>query len=279
MNISLYFKNNKLLCCKNQYKVLFMNIKQTVLLEKIISIQSLMIKGEDVRSILRSESSFFKRESDANFIAVCIDNEDQVNIELVLEEREHFLSLMDKYKILPKHLELNKFIEQCNSHFSPSQERVRIDTLHDIFDGNLSKKKTILFEKEINFDHAFLYLIRNEIGKKIGFIIYSFSKDSQEDDTKLLEISKVFEMLIRLFYDEKKKVLRAKCVQIDEKMQRLTEQEKRISKFIVKGTPYKEIAENLGISINTLKTHIKSIFNKYGVKSKIELHNELTGTF
>ncbi|MEN8303765.1 MAG: LuxR C-terminal-related transcriptional regulator [Campylobacterota bacterium] len=256
-----------------------MNIKQIPLLEKIISIQSLIIRGDSIRSILRKEASFFNKESGSHVIAVCIENEDRVNIELVLEEREHFLSLMDKYKVLPKHLELNKFIEQCNLQFCASQERVQINTLHDIFDGNLSKKKTISFEQEISFNHALLYIMRNDIGRKIGFVIYLFPNESEQENDKLLELTKVFEMLLRPFYDEDRKVLRAKCVQMDEKMQRLTEQEKRIAKFIIQGKPYKEIAENLGVSINTLKTHTKNIFSKYGVSSKIDLHNKLTGAF
>lgn len=255
-----------------------MNIKQIALLEMIISIQSSIIKGESLRSILKREASFFNMQSGSNVIAVCLENENHVNIELILEKREHFLSLMDQYKVLPKHLELDKFIEQCNSHFSISHERVKIDSLHDIFDGNLSKKKTTAFEEEINFDHALLYLMRNDVGKKIGFIIYLFPKDSQKDENKLLELSKVFEVLIRPFYDEERKVLRAKCIQMDEKMLRLTEQEKRIAKSVMKGKPYKEISQDLSISMNTLKTHIKNIFSKYGVNSKIDLHNKLTGT-
>ena len=120
--------------------------------------------------------------------------------------------------------------------------------------------------------------MRNDAGKKIGFVIYLFPNDTEQDDSKLLELSKVFEIVLRPFYDGERKVLRAKCVQMDEKMLRLTEQEKRIAKSITHGTPYKEIAEELDISINTLKTHAKNIFSKYGVNSKIELHNELTGT-
>jgi len=253
-----------------------MTIDQITLLEKIIALQSSIIEGKSIRSILLQETSFFQVESGAEVIAVCLENEDRVDIELILEERQQFLSLLSKYRLLPKHMSLNKFIEQCNSHFKVSNERVRIESLHEIFDGNLTKKKTILFEKEMAFDHALLYPIHNKLGKKIGLVIYLFSKSSLEKSKKLLQLTEVFELLLTPFYDEKRRVLRAKCVQIDEKMQRLTEKEKLITQRVLLGKPHKVIAEEVDISMNTLKTHMKNIFSKYGVRSKIELHNKLT---
>ena len=129
----------------------------------------------------------------------------------------------------------------------------------------------------MDFDHALLYPIHNELRKKIGLIIYLYSKSSQEQTKKLLQLTQVFELLLNPFYDEKRHVLRAKCVQVDEKMQRLTTKEKMITQRVLLGKPYKVIADEVDISINTLKTHMKNIFSKYGVSSKIELHNKLTG--
>lgn len=254
-----------------------MTIDQVDVLRKIIAIQSSIIEGQSIRSILQQETQFFLRESGANVIAVCLENEDGVDIELILEEREQFLSLLGKYKLLPKHMELNKFIQQCNSHFTVSPEKVYIESLHAIFDGHLSKKKTLNFEDEMNFDHGLLYPMRKKVGKKIGLIIYLFTKGGVEYSNKLAQLTEIFETLIQPFYDEKRRVLHAKCVQIDEKMQRLTEKEKEITQRVLLGKTHKVIADELNISINTLKTHMKNIFSKYGVSSKIELHNKLNG--
>ncbi len=255
-----------------------MTIDQITLLKKIITVQSSIIEGDSIRAILRQETSFFQKESGADVIAICLENEDRVDIELILENKHRFISLLSKYKLLPKHMSLTKFIEQCNSHFAVSQERVHIDSLHAIFDGSLSKNKTSLFEKEMDFDHGLLYPIRNKMGKKIGLVIYLYSKSAEAQTKKLLQLTELFEILIQPFYDEKRYVLRAKCIQIDEKMQRLTDKEKLITQRVLLGKPHKVIAEEVDISINTLKTHMKNIFNKYGVRSKIELHNKLTGS-
>ncbi|MDL2216385.1 helix-turn-helix transcriptional regulator [Desulfovibrio sp. OttesenSCG-928-M14] len=50
----------------------------------------------------------------------------------------------------------------------------------------------------------------------------------------------------------------------------LTEQEKRIAALIHKGRTYDMIAEELFISKNTVKFHIKNIYGKCGVKNKAE---------
>jgi len=254
-----------------------MTIDKITLLEKIIFIQSCIIEGHDLRAILRKETPFFKIESRAEAIVVCMENEERVEIELVLEESQKFLSLMRKYKMSPRNMQLNKFIEQCNSHFTASQERVQINNLYDIFQGTISKKKSLSFEKEMGFNKGELFPLRNKFGKKIGFVLYLFKKDATIKDKKLLQLTELFEVLIRPFYDEGRRILHAKCVQIDEKMQRLTEKEKLITQRVLLGKPHKVIAEEVDISINTLKTHMKNIFSKYGVSSKIELHNKLTG--
>lgn len=259
-------------------KVIEMTIDQVTLLEKIIYIQACIIEGHDIRAILRKETPFFKTESEADVIIVCVENEDHVEIEYVLEENQHFLSLMRKYNLAPKEMSLNRFIEQCNSHFKLSNTHVAIESLYQIFEGTLSRKKTLAFEKEMGFHHGKLFPVHNKKGKKIGFVVYFFGEDSAVHEKKLIQLTEVFELLIRPFYDDDRRLLHGKCIQVDERMKRLTEKEKEITNKVLQGKPHKVIAEELNISINTLKTHMKNIFSKYGVNSKIELHNMLMGT-
>lgn len=51
----------------------------------------------------------------------------------------------------------------------------------------------------------------------------------------------------------------------------LTEREKEVLEFIVKGSGDKEIARNLFIAVTTVRTHIDSIFMKLGVSNRREL--------
>lgn len=54
-------------------------------------------------------------------------------------------------------------------------------------------------------------------------------------------------------------------------MKVLTGRENEIVDLLLKGRTYKMIAEELYLSENTVKTHIKNIYSKLGIKSKTEL--------
>lgn len=51
----------------------------------------------------------------------------------------------------------------------------------------------------------------------------------------------------------------------------ITKREKEIILLLVKGYSYNQLAEELVISVTTVKTHIHNIYKKVGVKNKIEL--------
>lgn len=60
------------------------------------------------------------------------------------------------------------------------------------------------------------------------------------------------------------------------KMAQLTEREKEIAALLLTGRTYKMIANQLSLSENTVKTHIKNIYSKYNIQSKTELITLLT---
>ncbi|MGN0182288.1 MAG: response regulator transcription factor [Candidatus Ornithomonoglobus sp.] len=55
------------------------------------------------------------------------------------------------------------------------------------------------------------------------------------------------------------------------KSNEFTPRELEVLREIISGSTYKEIAKDLGISENTLKTHIKSLLSKSGYKSTLQL--------
>ena len=52
---------------------------------------------------------------------------------------------------------------------------------------------------------------------------------------------------------------------------KLTEQEERICRLLCRGASYKQICEQLFISMNTLKFHVKNIYSKFDVAGRAEL--------
>lgn len=55
----------------------------------------------------------------------------------------------------------------------------------------------------------------------------------------------------------------------------LTVREKEVLQLILSGKSNREIAGTLYISENTVKTHIRNIFSKYDVSSRVELVSTL----
>ena len=51
----------------------------------------------------------------------------------------------------------------------------------------------------------------------------------------------------------------------------LSEREAQVASLVLEGRSNREIAEQLHISLNTVKTHLKSVFDKSGVSSRFEL--------
>ncbi|MEL7624316.1 MAG: LuxR family transcriptional regulator [Clostridiales bacterium] len=60
--------------------------------------------------------------------------------------------------------------------------------------------------------------------------------------------------------------------------EKLTEREGEIAALLIKGNTYRMIAGELHVSENTVKTHVKNIYSKAGVQSRMELMNLLLDT-
>lgn len=61
----------------------------------------------------------------------------------------------------------------------------------------------------------------------------------------------------------------------DSKIEELCKRENQILKLIADGYQYKDIAGMCGIRFNTVRTHVKNIYEKLDVKNKIEAINKL----
>lgn len=57
----------------------------------------------------------------------------------------------------------------------------------------------------------------------------------------------------------------------DSNFARLTDREREVATYIARGYTYREAAEAMGISVKTLETHLRHVFEKLGVRSRHEL--------
>jgi len=253
-----------------------MNIEITdiALLKKTIQILSCVIYGHSIKALLRNETKFFSDQTKADLLAIYIKKEDGYTIDFLSDKKRLFCKLMEKYEFNKKSPSFDKVGNDIINDFSTSNLSQEIDDLYVFFKGTVTKNKCKQMHKEIRFKTAILVPLELNNGKKIGFVSFFYTRDKEPELSKLKEVGKMLQRVIEPLYDPRTATFYSKCAQVDSDMSRLSAKEKEIVHRVIKGVSYKEIAEELNISINTLKSHMKNVFSKYGVNSKLELNNK-----
>jgi len=251
------------------------NISDSEVLQKIIEFQSCIIEGKSVKGILHKNIDFFLEHSHADVITLYMHEHGNVKPEYILAKERNFEHLLNQYVFDKKSFKWEKFVANCNAYFASGISHERVTELYQIFKGFMSKKDAEAFSKAIGIKSAVIMPIYAFGDKEIiGYCCFVFKKELALDMERLRELKVMFQTIARPLYDKKYNTIYSKCIRIDENMGILTAKEKEIVKKVLAGIPYSEIAERLNISINTLKTHMKNIFNKYNVNSKIGLFNK-----
>ena len=111
----------------------------------------------------------------------------------------------------------------------------------------------------------------DELVIKIDNII-SRKKRSDDDKNRIIKQAKDFvsdEFEKRILHGnnvETGNLFKQKCLEYS-----ITGREQKIIGYILQGLEYKEIADNLGVSINTIRTQVKRIYAKCSISNKFEL--------
>ncbi|MBT8344069.1 MAG: helix-turn-helix transcriptional regulator [Sulfurovum sp.] len=253
-----------------------MEIKNTEILHKIIDLQLCIIEGKPLKVILRKYSDYFLTQSGSDIITIYMHENKEVKPEYILEKDGLIFKLLKKYLFDKKSFRWDKFLLNCVTFFPSGTKYIKITDHYQIFKGFLSKREAASFTKELQMKSAIIMpIFSSDKKEKIGYICFAFQSNIDPDMQKLHTVKYMLENIICPLYCKEHNSIYSKCIRIDEEMTFLTPQEKKIAKEVIKGRSYPEIAKKFDISINTLKTHMKNIFNKYNVSSKIELYNKL----
>ncbi len=255
--------------------ILDYDVTDSDLLKKIIQILTCVIHGHSIRALLRKETAFFSNKSNADLVLIYILRNEGYKIDYISDKRRLFCTLMEKYgfsKHSPAFAEIGENIINSFSHTKIYHET---SELYELLKGTLTKNRCKEMSDEIRFKTALFFPLQLNSGKKIGFVSYYYIRDKEPEMDKLHELSSMLQQVVDPLYDPITSTFYSKCTQVDSDMSRLTDKEKEIVHRVIKGMSYPDVAHELKISINTLKTHMKNIFSKYGVSSKSELSNTL----
>jgi DNA-binding CsgD family transcriptional regulator len=250
------------------------------ILHRIIELQSCIIHGRNIKPLLHQNIDFYLEKSGADIITVTMHHDEEVQVDYILERHRHFAHLLKKYAFdkKKKYFKWEKFAAAFRKHFSSKIDYYRITQLYKLFNVFLPEKEAVAFRDGLKMKQAIMMPVYAYDEKEIiGYICFFFRSDAEADIQKLEAVKTAFQIILQPLYDSERHTFFTKCVRIDEKMELLTPKEKQIVQCVLEGASYSEAATALHISINTLKTHMKNIFIKYNVNSKIELYRKLNG--
>jgi DNA-binding NarL/FixJ family response regulator len=239
-------------------------IHSEILLEKLLSMQSSLLKKRALLDVINDEKVSLLDFANAEFIGISLRGRDTFyeftckigddfslvklikKAKLNTDQLIHIVKdLTPSVKVLDyKHLcDLLKLNDNCKY-------------IHDVMDG----KKIIFSLLESN----------NNTPLATVFIILKAEHYHDENIIKSHEVAKMLWELISPFYDEENGVIYQHCIHEDLKFEQLSSREREIAKALAKGLSQMDIAKEMQLSINTIKTHIKNIYLKCGVKSRVD---------
>ena len=246
----------------------------TLLLKSNEMMQGLL-KRQSIQEVLRKQSDYFLSRSGAELIVVFVKRREGDYAEFVFEKRKTLLGLMRRYNL---NLDCGAVAEALSNAMGSAAQKPykRVKALCPLLKGVIADRNCRNFVDRAALEEVLLFPIHLQNGRQIGLISYYYTTQTASVDTAELEqLSATLENIISLLYDEETGALFSRYVQVDDMMPKLTPKERKIVNRVLEGESYPSVAEAMGVSINTLKTHMKNIFAKYGVCSKLELQRKI----
>ena len=254
-----------------------MKVENIELLKKIIDIQACLIQGRGLRAILHLDKQYLLDFVNAKVITICILESEKMYMEHILEKDKIFEHNIKKHVIEKQDFKCKFIIKNFEKCLTKNKTYHISETFYDIYKNALSKKDADELKTNISMEEFIIMPIYDmQYKNKIAFITFIFDEKNKYELEKVEELKSFFEALLQPMYDNNEKILFPRCVRVDKHFYPLSSKEKIIIKKVMRGESYITISQDLDVSINTIKTHMKNIFNKYAVHSKIELYNKIT---
>ncbi len=248
------------------------------LLKKTIVFQSCLIAGHSIEAIFRTECNYLLGESNANMIALCVYQKEQLKLEFILDKHSILHDFLKRYQIQSHTLVLDTLKEKSEKRIKSGEAYYETDSLQDLLIDSMPKHKIKYFEEMHKFTKMISYPLLSLEGKEVvGYLLFCYLDNAEPNMNALGKIQKMVERIVSPFHDEKTNTFRSRCIQVVSDVPVLTTKERHVLKHLLNAKSYAQIAEAMHISVNTVKTHIKNIYSKYDVKSKLELSNKISG--
>ena len=249
----------------------YRHVHSEVLLEKLLSMQNELLHKKPLQMLIQGEKESLLDFANAEFIGIslqgrdtfyeftCKLGEDYGLINLI--EKAPFKS--DKIVRILKFLKLPVKVLDADELCRFLKLHRHCQDVHKIMDGKKIVLSFLESEKEDTLTQSTVLMILK-------------AENYHEDNVKKsCEVANLLWQIIAPFYDKETGIIYQHCIYEDNMFEHLSPREKVIAHALTEGLNQAQIAKNTSLSINTIKTHIKNIYLKYGVNSRIDFINHL----
>lgn len=181
-----------------------------------------------------------------------------------------------KFKTFKKHLKYNTTEDYLHKIRIYSKDSLKTLAIKLLSIKELNEKK--LLQKDISLNSEYYIRLLDELkSSEINNLEYFFLEKElitynlinvKKKQTISIVVNFIFGIVILILIYTIYSIKSKKRLTIIEE---LSNQEMKIKKHIIEGKSNKEIAEELFISLNTVKTHITNIYNKLNISTRKEL--------
>lgn len=237
------------------------------LLEKLMQMQSDLLSKKALPSLVKSNKDFFLDFVNAEFIGISLKGRDSFfEFTCKIGEDHGLIQLMQDAQ--PKTEALITKLKLSEQEFAA----LDIGTLCEFFDPEFylcEDIKAVMDGKKIIISRLHHSQHTNPSEATVLIILHA-ENYHEANIQKGYEVANLLWELIVPFYDYKSGTIYQSCLHETFYFDHLSEREQEVARGLSHGRSQAEIAKELSLSINTIKTHIKSIYRKFGVNSRIE---------
>ena len=227
--------------------------------------QNRLLERHELPEIMKKESDFLCNYAHADYIGISFFKQHMLyDLNCGMGEDYGLIDLLKSSKIKTK--KIFTFIQQTREHLKIIKDG-HLCYFFRFQEEDCQEIKKIMEDRKI-----LLHPLRHFQHKEWAGIIFMLL-NSDEDIKQSLEVCALLGMIISPFYDNETGTFSQGCIHENHRFEKLSHREHEIATHLLEELTPSEIAQKISLSINTVKTHIKNIYQKYGVTNRASFIN------
>lgn len=246
--------------------MVYQHIHSEVLLKKLIDMQNSLLERDELPEIMEKESRFLRTYAHADYIGISfLKRHELYELECKMGEDHGLIDLLKTTKF--KTEQLFTYVQQMKERYII----IKDDDLCKFF--RFQQKDCQAIKNSMKNRKLLLHPLQNLQHKEWAGIVFMLL-NSNEEIGQSLEVCALLGIVVSPFYDNQTGIFSQRCVHENHRFNKLSDREREIAKSLLQGLTQAEVAEKESLSINTIKTHIKNIYQKYDVTNRTSFINQ-----